>query len=313
MQFVSDALPFVLVFVTVAFAVIGIGSLFFPTGGALQRRLEIGSAADEGSQRSRPKESWFYQSLIQPLGRYVLPTNLQQRSSLRLWLLQGGFTAPNAPAIYYASRIMLAIAMPVAIGLLLTFVAPSLPSILLLLVISGIIGYMLPTFVVSRRVSHRQRLVRIGFPDALDMMLMCVEAGLGLDAAINRVGQEIHLPHPLLAEHFELLAAEIRAGKMRDDAFRAFSDRLGIEEVRAFISLLVQSEELGTNMSDALRSMSEDMRQRRLLRAEELANMVSTKLSMVLALIIIPVLLAVIVSPAGVIAVRNFMSLNASQ
>jgi len=311
MQFVADALPLLLVFATVALAVIAIGS-FFTTDGSIQRRLEIGSAAEEGSIRARPTENWFYRSLIQPLQRYILPPDIQQRSTLRLWLLQGGYTAPSAPAVYYATRIMLGVGLPIVVGFLASFLARSVSSIVLLLVVSGIVGYTLPTFVVSRRVSHRQRLVRVGFPDALDMMLMCVEAGLGLDAAINRVGQEIRLPHPLLAEQFELLAAEIRAGKMRNEAFRAFSDRLGVEEVRAFISLLVQSEELGTNMADALRSMSEDMRQRRLLRAEELANMVSTKLSMVLALIIIPVLLAVIVSPAALIAVRNFMQLHAS-
>lgn len=309
MQFISDYLPFVLIFATVAFAVVAIGS-FFTTDATIQRRLEIGPAGTEGGARARPAPSWFYRSIVQPLQRYILPPDIQRRSSLRLRLLQAGYTEPNAPAVYYATRIALGIGFPVVTGVVASLFATTIPSVVLPLVVSGIIGYILPTFIVSRRVSSRQRLVRVGFPDALDMMLMCVEAGLGLDAAINRVGQEIRLPHPLLGEHFDLLSAEIRAGKMRAEAFRAFSDRLGIEEVRAFIALLVQSEELGTNMADALRSMSDDMRQRRLLRAEELANMVSTKLSMVLALIIVPVLLAVIVSPAGLTAARNFMQLG---
>jgi len=309
MQFISDALPFVLIFATVAFAVVAIGS-FFTTDGAIQRRLEFGAAGDEGSPRTRPTENWFYRSIVKPLQQYILPADLQQRSSLRLRLLQAGYTAPTAPAVYYATRIALGIGLPVVVGIVASIFATTIRSIIPPLLISGIIGYLLPTFIVRRRVSARQRVVRIGFPDALDMMLMCVEAGLGLDAAINRVGQEIRLPHPLLAEHFDMLAAEIRAGKMRDEAFRAFSERLGIEEVRAFVALLVQSEELGTNMAEALRSMSDDMRQRRLLRAEELANMVSTKLSMVLALIIVPVLLTVIVSPAALTAARNFMQIH---
>lgn len=309
MQFISDALPFVLVFAAVAFTVVAIGS-FFTADGSIRRRLEIGPAANEGNIRARPAEGWFYRSVVLPLQRYILPPDIQQRSTLRLRLVQGGYTAPTAPAVYYATRIALGIGLPVVIGLIASFLATTIPSIVLPLVISGIVGYTLPTFIVSRRVSNRQRLAREGFPDALDMMLMCVEAGLGLDAAINRVGQEIRLPHPLLAEQFDLLAAEIRAGKMRDEAFRAFSDRIGIDEIRAFIALLVQSEELGTNMAEALRSMSDDMRQRRLLRAEELANMVSTKLSMVLALVIIPVLLTVIVSPAALTAVRNFSQLH---
>lgn len=309
MQFISDTLPFVLVFATVAFAVVAIGS-FFTTDGLIQRRLEIGAAANEGNIRARPTESWFYRSVVQPLQRFILPPDIQQRSTLRLRLQQGGYVSPNAPAVYYATRIALGIGLPVVIGLVVSFLAIKVQSVVLILLVSGIVGYTLPTFIVSRRVSGRQRLAREGFPDSLDMMLMCVEAGLGLDAAINRVGQEIRLPHPLLAEQFDLLAAEIRAGKMRDEAFRSFSDRIGIEEIRAFVALLVQSQELGTNMAEALRSMSEDMRQRRLLRAEELANMVSTKLSMVLALIIVPVLLAVIVSPAALTAVRNFSQLH---
>ena len=309
MELVTNSLPFVLVFATVAFAVVAIGS-FFTTDGAIQRRLEVGAGDGESGSRGRPKENWFYRSFVQPLQRYILPPDIKERSSLRLRLLQAGYTTPNAPAIYYASRIALGIGLPVIVGLVASLFARTVTSVLLPATISGIIGYVLPTIIVSRRASGRQQLIRVGFPDALDMMLMCVEAGLGLDAAINRVGQEIRLPHPLLAEHFDLLAAEIRAGKMRDQAFRAFSDRLGVEEVRAFVALLVQSQELGTNMSDALRSMSEDMRQRRLLRAEELANMVSTKLSMVLALVIVPVLLVVIMAPAGVNAVRNFMRLH---
>lgn len=311
MELITNSLPFILVFATVALAVLAIGS-FFATDSAIQRRLEFGAGDGKGESgvQSRPKESWFYRSLVQPLQRYILPPDIKERSSLRLRLLQAGYPGPTAPAVYYATRVALGIGLPVFIGVVAAFFAKTIPSVLLPATISGIIGYIIPSYVVSRRVSSRQRLIRVGFPDALDMMLMCVEAGLGLDAAINRVGQEIRLPHPLLAEHFDLLAAEIRAGKMRDEAFRAFSDRLGVEEVRAFVALLVQSQELGTNMADALRSMSEDMRQRRLLRAEELANMVSTKLSMVLALIIVPVLLAVIMSPAGLTAARNFMKLG---
>lgn len=308
MQLINNALPFVLIFGAVAFAVVAIGSLF-TANGSIQRRLAIGPEGEEGA-RVHPKENWFYRSFVRPLQRYILPKDLQSLSSLRFWLLQGGYTAPTAAAVYYATRVVLGIGLPVVVGLIASFLKPTLHAILLVATVSGIIGYMLPMYVVKRRVSKRQRLAREGFPDALDMMLMCVEAGLGLDAAINRIGQEIRLSHPLLAEHFDLLAAEIRAGKMRDQAFRAFSDRIGVEEVRVFVALLVQSEELGTNMAEALRTMSDDMRQRRLLRAEELANTVSTKLSMVLALIIVPVLLAVIVSPAGLAAARNFMQIN---
>jgi tight adherence protein C len=305
MQLFDNSLPFILVFATVVFAVVAIGS-FFATDGSIQRRLKIGLAANEGNVRARPTKSWYYQSFIEPLRHYLLPTDIQHRSTLRLRLLRAGYTAPTAPAVYYATRIVLAIGLPAAVALTAPLLPITLPSIAVPLSISGIVGYILPIFAVSRRVSARQRMAREGFPDALDMMLMCVEAGLGLDAAINRVGQEIRLPHPLLAKQFDLLAAEIRVGKVRDEAFHAFSDRIGVEEVSTFIALLVQSEELGTNMADALRSMSDDMRQRRLLSAEDMANRVSTKLSIVLVTIIIPVLLTVVAAPAALNAIRVF-------
>jgi tight adherence protein C len=170
----------------------------------------------------------------------------------------------------------------------------------------GLVGYILPTVVVSSRATSRQRMLRESFPDALDMLLMCVEAGVGLDEAIARVGEELKLNHPLLAWHFELLSAELRAGKNRDAAFRALSDRIGIDEIQSFVSLIVQTEALGTSMADTLRSMSDDMRQRRLLRAEEMAQKVSTKLSMLLMVFILPVLLMVIMAPAMLSAMRNF-------
>lgn len=307
MQLLSNNLPFILVFVAVVCMVMAVGSLF-ASGGTIRRRLEIAASADEGRGRIRTPTGSFYRAVVRPLQRYLLPLDLEQRSTLRLRLLQAGYFAPTAPAAYYGARIVLGVALPLMVAIFAPILVARIPLsiVIVLLVASGIVGYVLPMVFVSRRVSARQRAARESFPDALDMMLMCVEAGLGLDAAIVRVGEEIRLAHPMLAGHFDHLSAEIRVGKMRDEAFRAFADRIGVEEVRSFVALLVQSEELGTNMADTLRSMADDMRQRRLLHAEELANMVSAKLSMVLSLIIVPVLLTVIISPAALNAYHNF-------
>ena len=308
MQIISNSLPFILVFVSVALMVLGLGSLFFATENPLRRRLEIATPANEDTNGVRIASSGFYRAIVRPLQRYIVPPDHEQHSTVRLRLLQAGYASPTAPAVYYGARILLGFGLPLIAALLAPVLAPKLPTAMIigLLGVCGAVGYILPSIVISQRVAARQQLARESFPDAMDMMLMCVEAGLGLDAAIVRVGEEIRLAHPMLAGHFDRLAAEIRVGKMRDEAYRAFADRIGIEEVNSFVALLVQSEDLGTNMADTLRSISEDMRQRRILRAEELAHKVSTKLSMILALVIIPVILSIVASPAAVTAYRNF-------
>lgn len=305
-----EFLPFVLVFAAIVLSVLGIG-LLFAGPDAVQRRLQSAASRAEGEPvvgLRRKSESTFYRTIVQPLERHLVPAEIRQLSSLRLRLVQAGFFAPSAPSAYYAIRILLGIAFPAVIGFFVPALAGSISvnSIILLMAVLGTLGYILPMWVVSHRVSARQQQAREGFPDALDMLMMCVEAGLGLDAAINRIGGEIQAAQPLLAEHFDLLAAELRAGRTREDAFRAFSDRIGIDEVKSLTGLLLQTEALGTSMADALRSLSDDMRQRRLLRAEELAQKISTKLSLVLTTFILPVLLTVVTAPAFLNAVRNF-------
>src|SRR2546421_8967335 len=124
---------------------------------------------------------------------------------------------------------------------------------------------MVPTLYLIRRVVTRQQLFRKAFPDALDLLLICSEAGLGLDAAIQRVGDEISKPYPILGEQFQLMAIELRAGRSRDDALRALSQRVGIDEVTTLSNLLIQSDALGTSMAQALRAQADDMRQKRML------------------------------------------------
>ena len=145
----------------------------------------------------------------------------------------------------------------------------------------------------------------MGFPDALDLLLICVEAGLGLDAAIARIAQELTGAHRRLGENFALMTIEMRAGSSRRDALRNLADRLGIDEVRALVTLLNQSEELGTSIADALRVYSAEMRTRRMLRAEIKANALSVKLSIPLALFIFPVIMTVILLPVIIRIIRS--------
>lgn len=310
MQALTDVLPFVLVFAAVALFVLAVGSLI-PAADSVRRRLT--SAQPERETRKAAlrgqNENPIVRAVLTPFERYA-PADADGRpSALRLTLIRAGFFSPKAPAAYYAIRTLLGLGFAAGAS---PFLAGHLSSGLAIVAVLmfGLLGFMLPAFVVSRRVESRQRTVRESFPDALDMLLMCVEAGVGLDEAVNRVAEELKIGSPLLGFHFDLLSAELRAGKTRENAFRSFSDRIGIDEIRSFVALLMQTEALGTSMAETLRSMSDDMRQRRLLRAEELAQKVGTKLSVILAIFLLPVLISVIVAPATIKGIHAFQQVH---
>lgn len=229
-------------------------------------------------------------------------TDDEQSGTLRRQLIQAGYYAPNAVMIYLGSRILLAATLPLALMTALPLVAASVPMQTMLLIASGLglTGYLAPAWWVGWRKMDRQRQVREGFPDALDMLVVCVEAGLGLDAALARVGDEVRLSHPLLSAHLRHVGLELRAGRTREDALRSMSDRIGIDEVSSLIGLLIQTDRLGTSMAQALRSYSEDMRARRMLTAEEKAQSLGVKLAFPLMLMILPALFIAIMSPAAI-------------
>jgi tight adherence protein C len=313
MQSLGAILPFVLAFAAVALLVLGVGALI-PAADPVRRRLAADGPERQGRGvlRGGSAERPFIRRVLRYFSRPADQDKGGQLSALRLRLVRAGYFSQQAPAAYHALRITLALGLPLTAGLI-TLVIVGKPFSAALGVggiVLGVSGYLLPTVVVYGRTASRERTIRECFPDALDMLLMCVEAGVGLDEAITRVGDELKRNHPLLGWHFELLSAELRAGKSRDTAFRAFSDRIGIDEVRSFVSLVVQTEALGTSMADTLRSMSDDMRQRRLLRAEEIAQKVSTKLSILLMAFILPVLLMVIMAPAILNASRAFHGIH---
>lgn len=171
------------------------------------------------------------------------------------------------------------------------------------------VGWLVPSIHLDRRAERRRMAMREGFPDSLDLMQVCVEAGLGLDAAIARVATEIGAAHPLLGAHYTQMGHELRAGRARDDALRGLAERLGFDEAKAFASMLIQSEALGSSIADTLRAYAEDMRTRRLLAAEQKAQELGVKLSVPLILFILPALIIVIVTPAAHKMARLFWPL----
>lgn len=220
-------------------------------------------------------------------------------STLRRKLIMAGYMGPGAVSIFLSLRIAAAAILPVAALIAAPYFAGSLPPAQLALVgaVAAVIGFYLPSFWVFRRTEARQDDARRGFPDALDMLLICVEAGFSLAAALNRVGQEIGEARPLLGEQFRLVALEMQAGKSREQALRNLADRIGINEVRSLVTLLLQSESLGTSIGLSLRVHAEEMRRKRLVRAEEKGNKLPTKMAFPLICFILPALMSVIMTP----------------
>jgi tight adherence protein C len=310
-------LPFIVIFLAAAFAVLGVGALIGGDTRARQRLrggAGVATAGDLPSIQFRPTNP-FYRYVVEPLRPSLVPRDLMGSSSVARRLVQAGYRGSHAVATYYILRVILALAFPAVLVVLEPLVWRGLPlsSLLLLAAIVGLIGYMVPTLYLIRRVATRQQLFREAFPDALDLLLICSEAGLGLDAAIHRVGDEISKPYPILGEQFQLMAIELRAGRSRDDALRALSQRVGIDEVTTLSNLLIQSDALGTSMAQALRAQADDMRQKRMLVAEEKAQKLSVKLSIILVLFIMPALMSTIMMPTVIAGGRLLFQFYASR
>ena len=227
--------------------------------------------------------------------------------AVRQKLIAAGYPAPYAPRVYTVLRLALVIALPVLVLLVfwLTGSRPGLGTLYLSLIIPAALGLYLPAIFIRAKADRRQQEIINAFPDALDLMLVCVEAGLGLEAAFARVGQEMTESHPLLAEQLGAVVLELRAGRSREDALRRMADRAGADEVRAFATLLIQSTKLGSSVAQTLRIYASDMRERRRMRAEEKAHRLPVLLSIPLVACMLPVMIGVLMLPAVIRVVRT--------
>lgn len=229
--------------------------------------------------------------------------------SLRRKLASAGFTAPYAPRVYTLIRLVLVLALPALFFTLLWSGSkpPSLFKIYATVAGAAVAGLYFPAIYISARADRLQREIINGFPDALDLMLVCVEAGLGLDAAFARVGMEMTSSHPKLAEQFGAVVLELRAGRSHEDALRRMADRAGAEEIRAFATLLIQSSKLGSSVATTLRVYAAEMRERRRLRAEEKAHRLPVLLSIPLVGCMLPVMIGVLMLPAVIRVIRTML------
>jgi tight adherence protein C len=227
------------------------------------------------------------------------PSDRQSKASGRMEMVRAGYFDASAMYWYYAARIFFGLALPAAFLCIvpLTIYSPSAPQMMLGVAFLGVMGFTLPGFLIRRRQIRMKEQLRNGFPDFLDLMVVCVEAGISPQAAIDRVGRQLALTHPHLAANLHLTSLELRAGQDLTEAMQKFADRVGLEEVLSLAALLRQSEELGTSLADALRVYSSEMRDKRLSRAQEKAYALPVKLVFPLALFIFPVMMIAIMMP----------------
>jgi tight adherence protein C len=239
-------------------------------------------------------------NLVGSLGKLVKPKSRGGESDLQKTLMRAGYRRESASVIFLGLKAFLAIVFLGASVLIRIWVLRTLSSFHLILfsIVLAYVGFYLPNLWLRVKSARREEKILEGFPDALDLMVVCVEAGIGLDAAINRVGEEMKLSNKVLGEEFRLLSLELRAGKQRRDALRNLATRTGLEDVSSLVSLLIQTDKFGTSVAQALRVHSESMRIKRYQKAEELATKLPVKMVFPLIIFIFPSIFVTVLGPA---------------
>ena len=264
----------------------------------------------DSSGRSDNKIS-FALNIIERAGDLFKPKSDDDIIHMRKSLIRAGYRKRNSFVIFYGVKSCLGILLPVCFSGLKFMVISTMTSanFILLVIVLALFGFYLPNIWLKQMIDTRQRKILEGLPDALDLMIVCVEAGMGLDSAISRAAREIKLSNKEVGEELNLVTLELRAGKLRSDALRNLARRTGLEEINSLVSLLVQTDKFGTSVAQALRVHSDSMRDKRFQRADELAAKLPVKLLFPMILFIFPAIFVVLVGPAAIRIIRNLFPL----
>jgi len=290
-------LAFVLLCGAAAFALsLGFGALGSAVASPLRRRLGRLAPAMETPARS---VSAGLADRLRPLAPYLLPSKDEERSRVQRLLIHAGYRAPGALSVFYVVKTLLIIGLPLALFIGSAW-SPRISTgmLVFLAFAAAFIGMLVPSMWLDRSVQSRQRRLRVAFPDALDLLVVCVESGLGLAAALQRVADELDLGHPELAAELALVNAEMRVGVERTQALRNLAERTGLHDIRGLVALMVQTMRFGTSIGDALRVYSEEFRDKRMQAAEEQAAKIGTKMIFPLVTCLFPSFFLVAVGPA---------------
>ncbi|MDI7258532.1 MAG: type II secretion system F family protein [Thermodesulfobacteriota bacterium] len=309
----SEFMISILVFISIALFALGI---YLYSGYRAERR-ELVKRIKQIDKGMRPEEKTrffdtfknHWGSFIGSMGTILKPKKEEELSHLRKTFLKAGYRGEDATLFFFGIKAFLAILFFVAFFLMKLYVFKTMKPLhfMIFSVLSLMIGLYLPNLWLKLKIASRKEKIQQGLPDALDLMVVCVEAGTGLDAAINRVGEEMKLTNKVLSEEFRLLNLELRAGKQRHDALRNLALRTDLEDVSSLVTLLIQTERFGTSIGQALRVHADSMRTKRYQKAEEIAQKMPVKLIFPLVLFIFPALLVVILGPAIISIFRTLL------
>ncbi len=296
-------------FLTLMVAMTGVGYRLYYKPGRVLRQLgnPVITSPKGGLLQEQPQESQgnVVVTLLTSLGSKI-PSSDAEVANLKTDLIRAGFRSEKAVPVFYAARIMSTLMMMV-LGLMMQAKMPPNPAMTVALVVFGCAaGWVLPRSFLARKVQGRQETLRLSLPDALDLLVVSVEAGLGLDQAIQHVARELQVSHPELSEELSLVMLEMRAGKRRQEALRNFGERTGEGEIRKLVAILVQNDRFGTSMGESLRTHSDFLRVKRKQDAEERAGKVGVKLVFPIFFFILPSMLIVAAGP-GILQIFKYL------
>lgn len=297
----SQLLFLLVVFLVVAGLALAAMALFAPA--ALRERLLAFRAAPQDAPPAEGGQ-WIERvaRAAQPFTKLSLPEEGWERSPLRTKFINAGWRHAHAPTLYFAAKTVLSLGLPALLAVLLAAAPGGVPQngFLAILFAGAAFGYYLPNALLTRTASRRCRDIFENIPDALDLLTVCVEAGLSMERGLAKVAAEVHVKSLVLAQELQLVLMEMRAGFTKERALRNFALRTGVDDVDTLVAMLIQSERFGTSMGDSLRIHSDNLRQKRSLLAEEAAAKVSLKLMFPLIFCIFPTLLIVLMGPAAI-------------
>ncbi len=250
---------------------------------------------------------------LEKYATFLEPQDEKELSAIKLRLMQAGYQGRDAVRYYYFAQFALGIgALAAGLVYYLTVIGSdnaTMQQTIMWVLGPGAAGYLFPKYWVTRRVETRKEEITSGFPDALDMMLVCVEAGQSLDQSIVRVAREMEASYPALSHEFTVVSQEMKAGKDKSQVLGDMAERCGVQDVSSFVTVLIQSQTFGTSIADALRVYAEEMRDKRVMRAEEKANKLPTKMTLTTMMLTVPPLLIILVGPS-VMGIANIGSFN---
>jgi tight adherence protein C len=269
------------------------------------RKRVDGLAGDQPRKKDNP--FFNFAASLGPLAAFILPQDELEKNKVMEQLFHAGFRSATALQVFYLVKTLLMISLPLAV----IFGSRWFPdlntgNVVLYAFVASAVGMLGPNFVLNRAADSRKRKLTNGFPDALDLLVVCVESGLGLAAAIQRVADELDVSHPELAAELAMVNTEIRVGVPREQALKNLARRTGLEDIRGLVGLLVQTMRFGTGVADALRVYSEEFRDKRTQKAEEMAAKMGTKLVFPLVLFMFPIFFIVAVGPAVIRIIDAF-------